>query len=111
MKEFSDNLKNTPIGKALLLTIHRNFIIVGIGMALAVLSFFFMMAVFMIMQSARRRKITEKVSRWNNTEGIPKGLYFSLGGDGGESPDDFWLGIYPRRIRVGQHSAITITNK
>ena len=80
-------------------------------MALAVLSFFFMMAVFMIMQSARRRKITEKVSQWNNTQGVPKGLYFSLGGDGGESPDDFWLGIYPRRIRVGQHSAITITNK
>ena len=80
-------------------------------MGLTFLSFFFMMALFIILQSSRKKKIEEKVSQWNSTEGIPKGLYFALGGDGGESPDDFWLGIYPRRIRVGQHSAITITNK
>ena len=80
-------------------------------MGLTFLSFFIMMAIFMILQSSRKKKIQEKVSRWNSTEGIPKGLYFALGGDDGESPDDFWLGIYPRRIRVGQHRAITITNK
>ena len=56
------------------------------------------------------------IEQWNRTEGVPKGIYFALGSDNGISPDDFWLGVYPRRIRLGSHhmdshTGIVVTTK
>jgi len=66
-------------------------------------------AIIMILRSKRKREITEVIEQWNRTEGVPKGIYFALGSDNGISPDDFWLGVYPRRIRVGRNSHIVVT--
>ena len=41
------------------------------------------------------------IEQWNNTEGVPKGIYLALGSDNGISADDFWQGIYPFVIRAG----------
>ena len=68
-------------------------------------------AIIMILRSKRKREITEVIEQWNRTEGVPKGIYFALGSDNGISPDDFWLGVYPRRIRVGRNSHIVVTTK
>ena len=68
-------------------------------------------AIIMILGSKRKREITEVIEQWNRTEGVPKGIYFALGSDNGISPDDFWLGVYPRRIRVGRNSHIVVTTK
>ena len=65
----------------------------------------------MILGSKRKREITEVIEQWNRTEGVPKGIHFALGSDNGISPDDFWLGVYPRRIRVGRNSHIVVTTK
>ena len=59
--------------------------------------------IIMILRTKRKREITEVIEQWNRTEGVPKGIYFALGSDNGISPDDFWLGVYPRRIRLGSH--------
>ena len=73
--------------------------------------FFVCIAIIMILGSKRKREVTEVIEQWNRTEGVPKGIYFALGSDNGISPDEFWLGVYPRRIRVGHNSHIVVTSK
>ena len=68
-----------------------------------------MITITLILASKRKGKITEVIEQWNRTEGIPKGIYLALGSDNGISPDNFWLGIYPRRGRYGPNGTMLIT--
>ena len=63
------------------------------------------------LRSKRKREIAEVIEQWNRTEGFPKGIYFALGSDHGTSPDDFWNGIYPGTIRVGNNVNIVVITK
>ena len=65
----------------------------------------------MSLVSKRKREITEVIEQWNRTEGFPKGIYFALGSDHGTSPDDFWNGLYPRAIGVGNNVNIVVITK
>ena len=65
----------------------------------------------MSLVSKRKREITEVIEQWNRTEGFPKGIYFALGSDHGTSPDDFWNGIYPSAIGVGNNVNIVVITK
>ena len=86
--------------------------VVGFASAVIVpIIFFGMIAIIMILGAKRKREVTEVIEQWNRTEGVPKGIYFALGSDNGISPDEFWLGIYPRRIRVGHNSHLVVTTK
>ena len=79
--------------------------------AIVPILFFGCFAIIMILGAKRKREFTEVIEQWNRTEGVPKGIYFALGSDNGISPDEFWLGVYPRRIRVGRNSHIVVTTK
>ena len=67
--------------------------------------------IMMILRTKRKREITEVIEQWNRTEGFPKGIYFALGSDHGTSPDDFWNGIYPGTISVGNNVNIVVITK
>lgn len=65
-------------------------------------------------QGIRKSNLTSELENWNRKVGLPRGIYFALGGEDGRtgpSAEDFWLGIYPRRIqtRAGRH--VIIDNK
>ena len=67
-----------------------------------------------LMRSKRKSKITEEVDNWNRTEGMPRGIYFALGGEDGRtgpSADDFWMGIYPIRVRPRSGGGILVQTK
>ena len=64
-------------------------------------------AIIMILESKRKREITEVIEQWNRTEGVPKGIYFALGSENDISPHHFWLEVYPMRICVGRKPLTT----
>ena len=73
--------------------------------------FFGSLAIIIILGAKSKKEVTEVIEQWNRTEGVPKGVYIALGSNNGISPDEFWLGVNPRRIRVGRHSHIIVTTK
>ena len=97
-----------PIGFYLLM---QNALYAGLIMILAptILPAIATITITLILASKRKGKITEVIEQWNRTEGIPKGIYLALGSDRGISPDNFWLGIYPRRGRYGPNGTMLIT--
>ena len=106
------------IGMTIVITISTSLLVGGAGFSSGVISviiipilFFGCVAIIMILGSKRKREVTEAIEQWNRTEGVPKGIYCALGSDNGISPDDFWLGVYPRRSRVGRNSQIVVTTK
>ena len=100
------------IGMIIVIAIGLTTWLVGVASAVIVpILFFGMIAIIMILGAKRKREVTEVIEQWNRTEGVPKGIYFALGSDNGISPDEFWLGVYPRRIRVGRNSHIVVTTK
>ena len=106
------------IGMTIVIAVSTSLLVGGAGFSSGVISviiipilFIGCVAIIMILGSKRKREITEAIEQWNRMEGVPKGIYFALGSDNGISPDDFWLGVYPRRIRVGRNSQIVVTTK
>ena len=74
---------------------------VGISMPLIAIPVFAGIAVFCWLASARRRRIEEAVAAWNQQEGVARGLYLALGGDGGGASGDFWASWQSRVLRRG----------
>jgi len=61
----------------------------------------------------RKSKITSEIEYWNKIVGMPRGIYFALGGEDGRtgaSAEEFWLGLYPRKIQTRSGGHITIDN-
>ena len=100
------------LGMIIVIAVGLTTWLVGVASAVIVpILFFGSIAIFMILAAKRKREVTEVIEQWNRTEGVPKGVYFALGSNDGISPDEFWLGVYPRRLRVGRNSHIVVTTK
>ena len=81
--------------------------IISVGVTMGVL--FFLMPIFWwIMARIRKSQLTALFEEWNKTEGVPKGLFFELGDPSGPSEDNFWNGIYPMTINIGDNNTLTI---
>jgi hypothetical protein len=100
------------LGMIIVIAVGLTTWLVGVATAVIVpILFFGSIAIIMILGAKRKREVTAVIEQWNRTEGVPKGVYFALGSNDGISPDEFWLGVYPRRIRVGRNSHIVVTTK
>ena len=85
----------------------NNSTIIGVGVTIGVL--FFLSAISLwIMARIRKSQVTALFEEWNQTEGVPKGLFFRLGDPSGPSEDKFWNGIYPMTINIVDNDTLTI---
>ena len=83
--------------------------IIAVGVTFGL--WFFLSIIFrFIMARIRKSQLTALFEEWNNTEGVPKGLFFELGDPSGPSVDKFWNGFYRTgtTVRIDNNTTLTI---